>query len=71
MKKDLSESAGYISKHRLDLVTSDDTNFRPVDMEFAPDGSLYLIDWHNVLVGICSTMPVIHYVIMFMAEYIE
>ncbi|WP_424279294.1 PVC-type heme-binding CxxCH protein [Eudoraea sp.] len=45
------ESAGYISKHRLDLVTSDDTNFRPVDMEFAPDGSLYLIDWHNVLVG--------------------
>ncbi|WP_297797718.1 PVC-type heme-binding CxxCH protein [uncultured Eudoraea sp.] len=45
------QSAGYISKHRLDLVTSDDTNFRPVDMEFAPDGSLYLIDWHNVLVG--------------------
>ena len=20
-------------------------------MEFAPDGSLYLLDWHNVLVG--------------------
>ena len=45
------ESAGYNSKHRMDLVTSDDTNFRPVDMEFAPDGSLYLVDWHNVLVG--------------------
>ena len=44
-------SSGYVSKHRLDLVTSTDTNFRPVDMEFAPDGSLYLIDWHNVLVG--------------------
>jgi len=44
-------SSGYLSKHRQDLVTSTDTNFRPVDMEFAPDGSLYLIDWHNVLVG--------------------
>ncbi len=44
-------SSGYLSKHRQDLVTSTDTNFRPVDMEFAPDGSLYFIDWHNVLVG--------------------
>jgi glucose/arabinose dehydrogenase/mono/diheme cytochrome c family protein len=44
-------SAGYNSRHRLDLVTSTDTNFRPVDMEFAPDGSLYVVDWHNVLVG--------------------
>jgi len=26
-------------------------NFRPVDMEFAPDGSLYLADWHNILIG--------------------
>ncbi len=45
------ESAGYNSRHRLDLITSTDTNFRPVDMEFAPDGSLYVVDWHNVLVG--------------------
>ena len=45
------ESSGYKSRHRLDLVTSTDTNFRPVDMEFAPDGSLYVVDWHNVLVG--------------------
>ena len=45
------ESSGYISRHRQDLVTSTDTKFRPVDMEFAPDGSLYLIDWHNILVG--------------------
>ena len=44
-------SAGFLSKHRLDLITSTDKNFRPVDMEFAPDGSLYVIDWHNVLIG--------------------
>lgn len=42
---------GYQTKHRLDLVRSSDPNFRPVDLEFAPDGSLYLADWHNVLVG--------------------
>ncbi|MEX2344565.1 MAG: PVC-type heme-binding CxxCH protein [Balneolaceae bacterium] len=42
---------GYASSHRQDLVQSQDRNFRPVDMEFAPDGSLYLVDWHNVLIG--------------------
>ena len=49
--KDQVDSAGYVSKHRLDLVKSTDKNFRPVDVEFAPDGSLYFIDWHNVLIG--------------------
>ncbi|MEZ4830243.1 MAG: HEAT repeat domain-containing protein [Bacteroidia bacterium] len=42
---------GFVSRHRHDLVVGTDKNFRPVDMEFAPDGSLYLIDWHNVLIG--------------------
>ena len=45
------DSTGYKSHHRQDLVQSQDRNFRPVDMEFAPDGSLYLIDWHNILIG--------------------
>ena len=45
------DSTGFKSHHRQDLVTSDDKNFRPVDMEFAPDGSLYLVDWHNILIG--------------------
>ena len=44
-------SAGYTSRHVIDLITSTDPNFRPVDMEFAPDGSLYFLDWHNVLIG--------------------
>lgn len=47
----VDEGTGYKSKHRVDLVVSEDRNFRPVDMEFAPDGSLYLIDWHNILIG--------------------
>ncbi|MEM0927547.1 MAG: HEAT repeat domain-containing protein, partial [Planctomycetota bacterium] len=28
-----------------------DGNFRPVDLQFAPDGSLYIVDWHNALIG--------------------
>ena len=45
------DGTGYKTHHRLDLVQGSDPNFRPVDMEFAPDGSLYLVDWHNVLIG--------------------
>ncbi len=45
------DSTGYDSRHRLDLVVGEDPNFRPVDMEFAPDGSLYIVDWHNILIG--------------------
>lgn len=45
------EGTGYTSQHRQDLLKSRDANFRPVDIEFAPDGSLYLADWHNILVG--------------------
>ena len=45
------EGTGYKTKHRQDLLVATDRNFRPVDMEFAPDGSLYLVDWHNILIG--------------------
>lgn len=45
------DGTGYKSKHRQDLLTSDDRNFRPVDLEFAPDGSLFIADWHNILIG--------------------
>ncbi len=47
----VDEGTGFKSKHRTDLLVSEDRNFRPVDMEFAPDGSLYVIDWHNILIG--------------------
>lgn len=49
--KMIDDESGYVSKWNLDLVKSSDPNFRPVDMEFAPDGSLYLADWHNILIG--------------------
>jgi mono/diheme cytochrome c family protein len=45
------DGTGFKSHHQIDLVKSEDRNFRPVDMEFAPDGSLYIVDWHNILIG--------------------
>ncbi len=45
------DGTGYSGKYRQDLLQSSDPNFRPVDLEFAPDGSLYVADWHNVLIG--------------------
>jgi mono/diheme cytochrome c family protein/glucose/arabinose dehydrogenase len=42
---------GWKTTFRHDLLQSNDGNFRPVDLEFAPDGSLYLLDWHNALIG--------------------
>ncbi|MHA3771878.1 PVC-type heme-binding CxxCH protein [Verrucomicrobiota bacterium sgz303538] len=45
------DGTGYKTSFRQELLKSSDGNFRPVDLEFAPDGSLYVIDWHNVLIG--------------------
>ncbi|MEC9091600.1 MAG: PVC-type heme-binding CxxCH protein [Planctomycetota bacterium] len=33
------------------LVSCDDGNFRPVDLQIGPDGALYICDWHNALIG--------------------
>lgn len=38
-------------KFRQNLIQSSDGNFRPCDLEVAPDGSLYFLDWHNTLIG--------------------
>jgi putative heme-binding domain-containing protein len=33
------------------ILSSDDANFRPADVEQAPDGSVYFVDWHNPIIG--------------------
>jgi mono/diheme cytochrome c family protein/glucose/arabinose dehydrogenase len=45
------DGSGFTGSLAGDLISSSDPNFRPVDLEFAPDGSLYFIDWHNALIG--------------------
>ncbi len=47
----VDDGSGFTGEHRQDLIVSDDPNFRPVDMEFGPDGALYIVDWHNPLIG--------------------
>jgi mono/diheme cytochrome c family protein/glucose/arabinose dehydrogenase len=45
------DGTGYKLTFRQNLIQSTDGNFRPVSMQFAPDGSLYVADWHNALIG--------------------
>ncbi|MFM7241778.1 MAG: PVC-type heme-binding CxxCH protein, partial [Opitutia bacterium] len=49
--KKQDDGAGFVGRANGDLLSSADGNFRPVDLEFAPDGSLYFLDWHNPLIG--------------------
>ena len=46
-----ADGTGYKLTFRQNLLQSKDGNFRPVSMEFAPDGSLYVADWQNILIG--------------------
>ncbi len=45
------DGSGYDGKEVLALVSSEDGNFRPIDLQFGPDGALYIVDWHNALIG--------------------
>lgn len=47
----IEEDSGYTSEEREPLLYSSDINFRPVDLEFGPDGALYIVDWFNPLIG--------------------
>jgi len=44
-------NGGFQLTWEKDLFESSYANFRPVDLEFAPDGSLYFLDWQNALIG--------------------
>ncbi|MBX3442970.1 MAG: HEAT repeat domain-containing protein [Planctomyces sp.] len=45
------DGSGFHADPVEPLLRSSDRNFRPVDLQFAPDGSLYICDWFNPLVG--------------------
>ena len=45
------EGSGFAGEEIEPLLVSTDINFRPVDMQFGPDGALYIADWFNPLVG--------------------
>ena len=45
------EGSGFAADPVDPLLQSSDPSFRPVDIEFAPDGSLFIADWYNPLIG--------------------
>ncbi|MEZ6107463.1 MAG: azurin [Pirellulaceae bacterium] len=45
------EGSGFGADPVEPLLRSEDTNFRPVDLQFGADGSLFICDWFNPLVG--------------------
>ena len=48
-----------VSEHLPDLLRSQDDWFRPVNIEFGPDGSLYIADWYNKIVS-HNELPTTH-----------
>lgn len=47
------------AEHLEDLLVSEDDWFRPVNMEFGPDGSLYIADWYNKIIS-HNELPTTH-----------
>ena len=45
------KGSGFLGQEIEPLVSCADGNFRPIDLQFAADGSLYIVDWHNALIG--------------------
>jgi glucose/arabinose dehydrogenase len=45
------QGSGFVGSEVEPILRSRDRNFRPVDLEFGPDGALYVCDWQNALVG--------------------
>jgi putative membrane-bound dehydrogenase-like protein len=45
------KDSGFEGEEVTRLVECEDGNFRPVDLQFGPDGALYIVDWHNALIG--------------------
>jgi glucose/arabinose dehydrogenase/azurin len=45
------DGSGFVGIEVEPLLQSTDINFRPVALQFGPDGALYVVDWFNPLIG--------------------
>src|SRR5690606_10731333 len=45
------DSSGIIGAEVEPLLKSLNPNFRPVDLQFGPDGALYVVDWYNPIIN--------------------
>lgn len=44
------QGSGYASRQLPDLLWTDHTAFRPVDVTIGPDGAIYIADWYNPII---------------------
>lgn len=47
----VEDGSGFVGIEEEPLLQSTDSNFRPVALQFGPDGALYVVDWFNPLIG--------------------
>jgi len=47
----VEDGSGFVGIEEEPLLQSSDSNFRPVALQFGPDGALYVVDWFNPLIG--------------------
>ncbi len=45
------KGSGIIATETEPLMRSSDARFRPVDLQFGPDGALYVVDWYNPVIN--------------------
>jgi len=45
------KDSGFVGEEIEPILFSSDRNFRPTDLQFGPDGALYIVDWFNPLIG--------------------
>jgi len=51
VKIERNDDGSVTAKHLPDLLTSKDKYFRPVNIEFGPDGCLYVADWYDKIIS--------------------
>ena len=52
------EGTGYLAKHEPDIALAEDQWFRGIDLNYGPDGAVYVLDWSDT--GECHEHDGIH-----------
>ena len=52
------EGSGYVAKHEPDLFKTEDKWFRGIEIQYGPDGGVYVLDWSDI--GECHETDGVH-----------